>query len=142
MTEGVLTGTGRARIVIVGCGFGGLFAARALHRTPADVLVIDRNNYHLFQPLLYQVASAALAPADIAQPIRTILRYQQNVRVMLAQVDEIDLAARLVVAAGMAVSYDYLVLAPGAVASGRGRPAGGAARRLLAGVGRPFLLRG
>ena len=113
--EGVLTGTGRARIVIVGCGFGGLFAARALHRTPADVLVIDRNNYHLFQPLLYQVASAALAPADIAQPIRTILRYQQNVRVMLAQVDEIDLAARLVVAAGMAVSYDYLVLAPGAV---------------------------
>jgi NADH dehydrogenase len=115
VVEGVLTGTGRARIVIVGCGFGGLFAARALHRTPADVLVIDRNNYHLFQPLLYQVASAALAPADIAQPIRTILRYQQNARVMLAQVDEIDLAARRVLAAGMAVSYDYLVLAPGAV---------------------------
>jgi NADH:ubiquinone reductase (H+-translocating) len=115
VAEGVLTGTGRARIVIVGCGFGGLFAARALYRTPADVLVIDRNNYHLFQPLLYQVASAALAPADIAQPIRTILRYQQNARVMLAQVDEIDLAARRVVAADMAVSYDYLVLAPGAV---------------------------
>jgi NADH dehydrogenase len=115
VAEGVLTGTGRARIVIVGCGFGGLFAARALQRTPADVLVIDRNNYHLFQPLLYQVASAALAPADIAQPIRTILRNQQNARVMLAQVAEIDLAARRVVAAGMAVSYDYLVLAPGAV---------------------------
>jgi len=110
-----LTGTERARIVIVGCGFGGLFAARALQRTPADVLVIDRNNYHLFQPLLYQVASAALAPADIAQPIRTILRYQQNARVILAQVDEIDLAARRVLAAGIAVSYDYLVLAPGAV---------------------------
>jgi NADH dehydrogenase len=111
----VLTGTGRARIVIVGCGFGGLFAARALSRTPADVLVIDRNNYHLFQPLLYQVACAALGPADIAQPIRTILRYQQNARVMLAQVDEVDLANRRVIAAGAAVDYDYLVLAPGAV---------------------------
>jgi NADH:ubiquinone reductase (H+-translocating) len=110
-----LTGTGRAQILIVGCGFGGLFAARALSRTPADVLVIDRNNYHLFQPLLYQVASAALAPADIAQPIRTILRYQQNARVMLAEVEGIDLAARQVRAAGIELRYDYLVLAPGAV---------------------------
>jgi NADH dehydrogenase len=113
--EDVLAGTERARIVIVGCGFGGLFAARALRRTPADVLVIDRNNYHLFQPLLYQVASAALAPADIAQPIRTILRYQRNARVMLAQVEHIDLAARRVIAGGMSVPYDFLVLAPGAV---------------------------
>jgi NADH:ubiquinone reductase (H+-translocating) len=113
--EDVLAGTHRARIVIVGCGFGGLFAARALRRTPADVLVIDRNNYHLFQPLLYQVASAALAPADIAQPIRTILRDQQNARVMLAQVEEVDLAARRVIAGGIPVNYDYLVLAPGAV---------------------------
>jgi NADH:quinone reductase (non-electrogenic) len=113
--EDVLARTHRARIVIVGCGFGGLFAARALRRTPADVLVIDRNNYHLFQPLLYQVASAALAPADIAQPIRTILRDQQNARVMLAQVEEVDLATRRVIAAGIPVSYDYLVLAPGAV---------------------------
>ena len=111
----MLTGTGRAQIVIVGCGFGGLFAARALSRTPADVLVIDRNNYHLFQPLLYQVASAALAPADIAQPIRTILRDQQNARVMLARVDAVDLAARRVIADGVGVGYDYLVLAPGAV---------------------------
>ena len=110
-----MAGTERARIVIVGCGFGGLFAARALRRTPADVLVIDRNNYHLFQPLLYQVASAALAPADIAQPIRTILRYQRNARVMLAQVEHIDLAARRVIAGGMSVPYDFLVLAPGAV---------------------------
>jgi len=110
-----LTGTGRAQIVIVGCGFGGLFAARALSRTAADVLVIDRNNYHLFQPLLYQVASAALGPADIAQPIRTILRDQPNARVMLAQVDAVDLAARRVIADGIAVHYDYLVLAPGAV---------------------------
>jgi len=113
--EDMLAGTDRARIVIVGCGFGGLFAARALRRTPADVLVIDRNNYHLFQPLLYQVACAALAPADIAQPIRTILRYQRNARVMLAQVEHIDLAARRVIAAGMSVPYDFLVLAPGAV---------------------------
>ena len=110
-----MTGSGRAQIVIVGCGFGGLFAARALSRTSADVLVIDRNNYHLFQPLLYQVASAALAPADIAQPIRTILRYQRNARVMLARVDGVDLAGRRVIADGMGVSYDYLVLAPGAV---------------------------
>ena len=105
----------RARIVIVGCGFGGLFAARALRHTPADLLVIDRNNYHLFQPLLYQVACAALAPADIAQPIRTILRCQPNAHVMLAQVDEVDVEARRVIAAGRAVSYDYLVLAPGAI---------------------------
>ena len=107
--------SGRARIVIVGCGFGGLFAARALRRTPADVLVIDRNNYHLFQPLLYQVASAALAPADIAQPIRTILRHQQNARVMLADVQAVDLPGRRVFAGDLAVGYDYLVLAPGAV---------------------------
>ncbi len=105
----------RARIVIVGCGFGGLFAARALSRTPADVLVIDRNNYHLFQPLLYQVASAALAPADIAQPIRTILRDQANASVMLADVQGIDLAARTLLAAGHRIAYDYLILAPGAV---------------------------
>jgi NADH dehydrogenase len=103
------------RIVIVGCGFGGLFAAKALRRTPADVLVIDRNNYHLFQPLLYQVASAALAPADIAQPVRTILRTQRNARVMLAEVTGIDLAQRTLSASGLSVHYDYLVLAPGAV---------------------------
>lgn len=105
----------RARIVIVGCGFGGLFAAKALSRTPADVLVIDRNNYHLFQPLLYQVASAALAPADIAQPIRTVLRYQKNASVMLAEVTGIDLTQRTVFAAGRRIPYDYLILAPGAV---------------------------
>jgi NADH:ubiquinone reductase (H+-translocating) len=115
MRRGALHGAGRARIVIVGCGFGGLFAARALERTVADVLVIDRNNYHLFQPLLYQVASAALAPADIAQPIRTILRHQKNARVMLAEVHSIDLQARCLYAAASRVPYDYLLLAPGAV---------------------------
>jgi NADH dehydrogenase len=103
----------RSRVVVVGCGFGGLFAVRALSRTPAEVLVIDRNNYHLFQPLLYQVASAALAPADIAQPIRTILRYQKNAAVMLAEVHHVDLAGRCVHAAGQRISYDYLLLAPG-----------------------------
>ncbi|HEX4388231.1 MAG TPA: NAD(P)/FAD-dependent oxidoreductase [Steroidobacteraceae bacterium] len=103
------------RIVIVGCGFGGLFAAKALARTPAELLIIDRNNYHLFQPLLYQVASAALAPADIAQPIRTILRTQRNARVMLAEVRSVDLDARTVDAAGVPVPYDYLLIAPGAV---------------------------
>jgi NADH:ubiquinone reductase (H+-translocating) len=103
------------RVVIVGCGFGGLFAVRALARSPVEVLVIDRNNYHLFQPLLYQVASAALAPADIAQPIRTVLRYQRNARVMLAEVHRIELAARCLYAGGERIPYDYLILAPGAI---------------------------
>ncbi|MBV8404866.1 MAG: NAD(P)/FAD-dependent oxidoreductase [Gammaproteobacteria bacterium] len=111
----VSQGSGQPRVVIVGCGFGGLFAARALRRANAEVLVIDRNNYHLFQPLLYQVASAALAPADIAQPIRTILRHQRNARVMLAQVEAVDLAARRVITDAGTIGYDYLVLAPGAV---------------------------
>jgi NADH:ubiquinone reductase (H+-translocating) len=110
-----VAGKGRPRIVIVGCGFGGLFAARALRRAPADVLVIDHNNYHLFQPLLYQVASAALAPADIAQPIRTILRHQANASVMLGAVDHVDLAGKYVHAGDSRVPYDYLILAPGAV---------------------------
>jgi len=110
-----LAESGRARVVIVGCGFGGLFAARALKSTPADVLVVDRNNYHLFQPLLYQVASAALSPADIARPIRSILRNQRNARVMLGEVQGVDLTQRWVSAAGGRVPYDYLVLAPGAV---------------------------
>jgi NADH:ubiquinone reductase (H+-translocating) len=110
-----VAGERRPRIVIVGCGFGGLFAARALRRAPADVLVIDHNNYHLFQPLLYQVASAALAPADIAQPIRTVLRYQANASVMLGEVDHVDLKEQYVHAGDSRVPYDYLILAPGAV---------------------------
>jgi NADH:ubiquinone reductase (H+-translocating) len=110
-----VAGERRPRIVIVGCGFGGLFAARALRRAPADVLVLDHNNYHLFQPLLYQVASAALAPADIAQPIRTVLRYQANASVMLGEVDHADLREQYVHAGDSRVPYDYLILAPGAV---------------------------
>jgi NADH dehydrogenase len=102
-------------VVIVGCGFGGLFAARSLARSPVEVLVVDRNNYHLFQPLLYQVASAALAPADIAQPIRTVLREQHNALVMLAEASAVDLAGSRVKLGATELTYDYLLLAPGAV---------------------------
>ena len=105
----------RPRVLIVGCGFGGLFAARALARAAVEVLVIDRNNYHLFQPLLYQVASAALGPADIAQPIRTILRTQPNAFVMMGEVTGIDLARARVDVGESHLSFDYLILAPGAV---------------------------
>ncbi|MGH8264785.1 MAG: FAD-dependent oxidoreductase, partial [Steroidobacteraceae bacterium] len=86
----------RRRIVIIGGGFGGLFAARALKKAAAEVILIDRNNYHLFQPLLYQVASAALSPADISQPIRTILRGQKNATIVLGLARSVDLAAHQV----------------------------------------------
>src|SRR6185437_13177415 len=111
-----------SRVAIVGCGFGGLFAARALRRAPVEVLVIDRNNYHLFQPLLYQVASAALAPADIAQPIRTILRGQKNASVMLGEVSSVDLKRSVLRVGDAEVPYDYLILAPGAVDNYFGHP--------------------
>ena len=95
-------------------GFGGLETARKLARSPVDVTVIDRHNYHLFQPLLYQVATAALSPADIAAPIRVILRHQQNAAVLLDEVIGIDAAARRVETRfGAAQTYDYLVVATG-----------------------------
>jgi NADH:ubiquinone reductase (H+-translocating) len=103
------------RVVIVGCGFGGLFCAKALKRARLETVVVDRNNYHLFQPLLYQVASAALSPSDIAQPIRTILRDQENSLVVLGEVDRVALAENRIYVDGGGVPYDYLVLAPGAV---------------------------
>jgi NADH dehydrogenase len=104
----------RARVVIVGAGFGGLAAAHGLARAPVDVTVIDRHNYHLFQPLLYQVATAALSEADIATPIRAILRDQQNARVLLDEATGIDLAARCVrTRRGEAHRFDYLILATG-----------------------------
>ena len=84
------------RIVILGAGFGGLTCARSLRRAPAMVTVIDQRNFHLFQPLLYQVATAALSPADIAMPIRRILQRQDNSKVMLGRVEAIDLYARTV----------------------------------------------
>jgi NADH dehydrogenase len=104
----------RPRVVVVGTGFGGLEAARRLARSPVDVTVIDRHNYHLFQPLLYQVATAALSPADIAEPIRVVVRHQQNATVLLDEVGGGDTAARRVETRfGAAQSYGYLVLATG-----------------------------
>src|SRR6266446_9545984 len=84
------------KVVIIGGGFGGLYAAKALANQPVQVTLIDRTNHHLFQPLLYQVATASLSPGDIAQPIRHILKKHRNVRVLQAEVTGIDLAARQV----------------------------------------------
>lgn len=103
----------RPRIVIVGAGFGGLSAAHDLAGADADVTVIDRRNYHLFQPLLYQVATAGLSPAQIASPIRAILRRAANVRVVLGKVTGVDKERRLVRVDGREVAYDQLVLATG-----------------------------
>src|SRR5580700_12152244 len=99
----------RRRIVIVGAGFGGLEAAKALRRAPADVVVIDRQNHHCFQPLLYQVATAALSPADVAWPIRRILRKQRNATVLMAEVRGIDTGKRIVHTDSIDVPYDFLV---------------------------------
>ena len=108
----------RARVVIVGGGFGGLQAAKALADAPVQVTIVDRRNHHLFQPLLYQVATAALSPADIAQPIRSVLRHQSNVDVVLAGVDAIDVAAKEIILdeeqQARRLPYDYLILAAGA----------------------------
>jgi NADH:ubiquinone reductase (H+-translocating) len=104
----------RPRVVIVGAGFGGLEAAKALAGKPLDVTVIDRRNYHLFQPLLYQVATAALSPAEIAAPIRGILRGAKNCAVVMARVTGVDLAKQNVVTDRGAHPYDYLILATGA----------------------------
>ena len=104
----------RPRIVIVGAGFGGLSAAHALGGAAADVTVIDRRNYHLFQPLLYQVATAGLSPAQIASPIRAILRRAANVRVLLGKVTSVDKDRRVVRLDDREVPYDQLVLATGA----------------------------
>ena len=107
----------RPRVVIIGGGFGGLTAARALARAPVDLLLIDRRNHHVFQPLLYQVATAALSPGDIASPIRWILRHQANVRVWLAEATAVDPKGGTVHLADgpeRVVPYDYLILSPGA----------------------------
>jgi NADH dehydrogenase len=101
-------------VVIVGGGFAGLQAAKALGEAPVRVTLIDQRNYHLFQPLLYQVATAVLSPADIAQPIRSVLREQENVEVVLAEVEAIDPAAKEVVLEQEHVPYDYLIVAAGA----------------------------
>jgi NADH dehydrogenase len=104
----------RPRVVVIGGGFGGMEAVKALAGVEVDVTLIDRSNHHLFQPLLYQVATAGLVPADIARPLREIFSKQQNVTVLLSEVRRIDTAARLVITEDLVVAYDFLVLATGA----------------------------
>ena len=101
------------RVVIIGGGFGGLSAARRLKYVPVDVTLIDRSNYHLFQPLLYQVATGALSPANIASPLRTILKRQRNARVLLAEATGIDAGNRRVVLSDGVIEYDTLIVATG-----------------------------
>ena len=104
----------RPHVVVAGAGFGGLSVAKGLKKCHADVTLIDRRNYHLFQPLLYQVATAGLSPADVAAPIRGIVNDQANTRVILGQVTDVDAARREVLLGGKRIPYDYLVLATGA----------------------------
>ena len=111
----------RHRVVVVGGGFGGLFATRALRRAPAEVVLVDRTGYHLFQPLLYQVATGILSQGEIARPLREILRRQHNARFLLGQVDSIDLDDRTVTSTALGrttvTPYDSLVVAAGATHS-------------------------
>ncbi|MBI4508844.1 MAG: NAD(P)/FAD-dependent oxidoreductase [Deltaproteobacteria bacterium] len=110
-------------VVILGGGFGGLKAARALRRAPVRITLVDRRNHHLFQPLLYQVAAAALSPADIAVPIRSVVRRQRNVRVLLAEAQSVDPTRKQVVFTdGEALDYDFLIVATGATHSYFGHP--------------------
>ena len=110
-------------VLVVGGGFGGLYAARALARHPLRVVLVDRVNYHLFQPLLYQVATAALSPGEIAEPLRAILRKHRNVEVLLGEVTTVDVQARCIkLADGAELGYDYLVLATGGRHSYFGHP--------------------
>ncbi len=113
----------KPRVVILGGGFAGLSAAKALSKAEADVVLVDRHNHHLFQPLLYQVATAALTPSDIAQPIRAILRGQKNPTVLLGEVEAIDRAARMVrLDHQRMLRYDWLIIASGARHSYFGHP--------------------
>src|SRR5262245_29153907 len=107
----------RPEVVIVGGGFGGLYAAKGLKGAPVHITIVDRRNHHLFQPLLYQVATAALNPADIASPIRSVFRGWKNVSVLLAEAVAIDVAAQKLVLADGELPYHYLVLATGAAHS-------------------------
>jgi NADH dehydrogenase len=107
----------RPKVVIVGAGFGGIQAAMALSRVAVDVIVLDRQNHHCFQPLLYQVATAALSPAEIAWPIRHMLRQQRNATVFMTEVEAVDLTGRFVETSAGPTSYDYLVIATGATHS-------------------------
>lgn len=104
----------RPHVVIIGGGFGGMTAAQSLARAPVRITLIDSRNHHLFQPLLYQVAMAGLSPADIAAPIRSVLRKQRNVTVLLAEARSIDLASKTVALDRDELRYDYLIVAAGA----------------------------
>jgi NADH dehydrogenase len=117
----------RPHVVIIGGGFGGLTAARALAHAPVNVTLLDRRNHHLFQPLLYQVATAALNPSDIAYPIRAVLAKQANARVLLADARSIDVAARRVVLDDGVLEYDHLIVATGATHSYFGKDWGNVA---------------
>src|SRR5436190_7653240 len=119
-----MSGHARPRVVIIGGGFGGLYAARALKQEAVDVTVVDRTNHHLFQPLLYQAATATLAPTDITAPIRWLLHRQSNTDVVMANVDRVDPTRRVAVVAGgvREVPYDYLILSPGSRHSYFGHP--------------------
>src|SRR6266567_4470984 len=104
----------KPHVVIIGAGFGGLEAAKKLSGEDVRVTVIDRTNYHLFQPLLYQVATAALSPADIAAPVRAILSKGENMEVILAEVEAIDVGSKKVKMTDRELDYDYLIVATGA----------------------------
>jgi len=117
----VQTTPGRPRVVVIGGGFGGLAAVRALKHADVDVVLLDRRNHHLFQPLLYQVATAGLSPGDIAAPIRWVLRSQRNAQVLLADVRAIDTERRCLELADGSLGYDYLIVATGATHAYFGR---------------------
>ncbi|RWP13977.1 NAD(P)/FAD-dependent oxidoreductase [Mesorhizobium sp.] len=104
----------RPQVVILGAGFGGLNAALGLRNAPVDITVVDRRNYHLFQPLLYQVATAGISPAQIAMPIRRVLASQKNATVLMEKVEGVDTAARIVLTGSRRIPYDYLIIATGA----------------------------
>ncbi|MGN6505041.1 MAG: NAD(P)/FAD-dependent oxidoreductase [Tepidisphaeraceae bacterium] len=104
-------------VIVIGSGFAGMHVCKGLRKTPVNIALFDRNNYHLFQPLLYQVATASLSPADIAFPIRAIFRQQKNVDCVLAEVTNVDLAKKCIFAGDLCVDYDYLVIAAGATHS-------------------------
>ncbi|MEO8622889.1 MAG: FAD-dependent oxidoreductase, partial [bacterium] len=113
----------KPRVIIIGGGFGGLYAARVLKRDDVDLLLIDRTNHHLFQPLLYQVATATLAATDITAPIRWLLRRQRNATVLMTEVERVDTERRVVIAEGAReFPYDYLIVASGAQHAYFGHP--------------------